>query len=298
MIGTIIGTLGSAAAQYMGGRAAAETLAIDPQDIRNQFEDLRASMPQYGVGSAWNEYLAQSKMDPAAARERQAAREQEATSTGALKSGGARAILGGLNAVQAQGSKKTAGIETRSQERKMGALGKYAGIQQGVNTYNTQQDQNLKTSEFEALSNADRYNAELQAAAEQAQWDAISSTFGAFGSLGGKTDLSTSFPGGSSFGAGAFGGGGGTLQNGYGGLTELQKLQMGWNESGGMITPGEFSHETNPIDMIKDGVKIGELTGREAVLNELQQEEVAKQSPIFRELMREFAKKAAMKAKK
>ena len=65
-----------------------------------------------------------------------------------------------------------------------------------------------------------------------------------------------------------------------------------------MITPGEFSHETNPIDMIKDGAKIGELTGGEAVLNELQQEEVAKESPIFRKFMREFAMKAARKAKK
>ena len=59
-----------------------------------------------------------------------------------------------------------------------------------------------------------------------------------------------------------------------------------------MITPGEFSHETNPIDMLKDGAKIGEMTGGEVILNPEQQEKVAKQSPIFRKLMREFAMKA------
>ena len=60
-----------------------------------------------------------------------------------------------------------------------------------------------------------------------------------------------------------------------------------------MMTPGEFSHATNPIDIMQDGAKIGEMTGGEAVLNPEQQEKVAKQSPYFRKLMREFAMKAS-----
>jgi hypothetical protein len=37
----------------------------------------------------------------------------------------------------------------------------------------------------------------------------------------------------------------------------------------GMVvkTPGEFSHQTNPIDIIQDGAKIGEMTGGEYVIN-------------------------------
>src|SRR6056300_863902 len=97
---TLLSTLGPAAAQYIGAKKAADELEIDPEDIKKQYEELRESMPQYGVGSAWNEYLAMSKQDPAAQRERQIAAEQEATSVGALKSGGARAILGGLGAAQ------------------------------------------------------------------------------------------------------------------------------------------------------------------------------------------------------
>ena len=72
---------------------------------------------------------------------------------------------------------------------------------------------------------------------------------------------------------------------------EASKLSTSW-KSGGMITPGKFSHETNPIDMLKDGAKIGEMTGGEVILNPEQQEKVAKQSPIFRKLMRKFAMKA------
>tara|TARA_R110000868_G_scaffold168236_1_gene402892 strand:- start:120 stop:836 length:717 start_codon:yes stop_codon:yes gene_type:complete len=36
-------------------------------------------------------------------------------------------------------------------------------------------------------------------------------------------------------------------------------------EEGG-VTPGEFSHKDNPIDMVQDGEKIGEATGGELIL--------------------------------
>lgn len=32
-------------------------------------------------------------------------------------------------------------------------------------------------------------------------------------------------------------------------------------------TPGEFSHRTNPIDIMKDGAKVGEMTGGEYIIN-------------------------------
>ena len=66
-------------------------------------------------------------------------------------------------------------------------------------------------------------------------------------------------------------------------------FMFGRFKKGGMTTPGEFSHETNPIDMMKDGAKIGEMTGGEAILNPEQQKKASKESPYFRKLMREFA---------
>ena len=32
-------------------------------------------------------------------------------------------------------------------------------------------------------------------------------------------------------------------------------------------TPGEFSHDTNPIDIVREGAKIGEMTGGELIFN-------------------------------
>jgi len=43
---------------------------------------------------------------------------------------------------------------------------------------------------------------------------------------------------------------------------------LGSGEQGMMVTPGEFSHDTNPIDMVaEDGTKVGEVTGGELILN-------------------------------
>ena len=51
------------------------------------------------------------------------------------------------------------------------------------------------------------------------------------------------------------------VSGGVGGLPAMDK--------GGKVreTPGEFSHDTNPIDIVRDGAKIGEMTGGELIFN-------------------------------
>lgn len=39
-------------------------------------------------------------------------------------------------------------------------------------------------------------------------------------------------------------------------------------------TPGEFSHKTNPIDIVRDGAKVGEMTGGEYIFNPTQVEKI------------------------
>ena len=53
-----------------------------------------------------------------------------------------------------------------------------------------------------------------------------------------------------------------------GGLQDLGLAKKGAkiNAEEGGVTPGEFSHEENPIDMVQDGEKIGEATGGELIL--------------------------------
>ena len=56
--------------------------------------------------------------------------------------------------------------------------------------------------------------------------------------------------------------------NGYQGLNPNKYMEEGGKieaEEGG-VTPGEFDHDSNPIDMVQDGEKIGEATGGELIL--------------------------------
>ena len=87
---------------------------------------------KYGVGQAWNQYLAASKQDKAADLERQAAQQQQASALGALQAGGAKALLGGLQGTMAQSAKTMGNIEAASQQRQQSALSQFAGVQQGA----------------------------------------------------------------------------------------------------------------------------------------------------------------------
>jgi hypothetical protein len=61
-------------------------------------------------------------------------------------------------------------------------------------------------------------------------------------------------------------------------------------EDGGMITGGKFDHKTNPIDIVKKGRKVGEMTGGEVILNPAQQQKLSKESAYFRQLLKKFNK--------
>jgi hypothetical protein len=95
----------------------------------------------------------------------------------------------------------------------------------------------------------------------------------------------------------------GGLQNIAGGLGQLgsaavygtfegkkQTPELPEMEDGGMITEGKFEHKTNPIDIIRGGKKIGEMTGGEVVLNPSQQKKLSKESAYFRGLLKKFNK--------
>ena len=64
-----------------------------------------------------------------------------------------------------------------------------------------------------------------------------------------------------------------------------------YKNEGGMMTKGSFNHKTNPIDIIQEGKKVGEMTGGEVILNPKQQKAVASQSPYFKSLLKKFNKR-------
>ncbi len=57
-------------------------------------------------------------------------------------------------------------------------------------------------------------------------------------------------------------------------LDEVEVME----EGGVQKTPGEFSHDDNPIDIVQEGAKIGEMTGGEYIFNPKQAEEMRKLS--------------------
>jgi hypothetical protein len=76
---------------------------------------------------------------------------------------------------------------------------------------------------------------------------------------------------------------------------ELEEELMGRSRTsflkeGGMVTGGKFDHKTNPIDIVKKGQKIGEMTGGEVILNPAQQQKLSKESAYFRQLLKKFNK--------
>lgn len=61
---------------------------------------------------------------------------------------------------------------------------------------------------------------------------------------------------------------------------------------GGMMTGGSFSHKTNPIDIVQDGMVVGEMTGSEYIINPTQASKIAKQSSYARNLFKIFERNA------
>jgi hypothetical protein len=62
--------------------------------------------------------------------------------------------------------------------------------------------------------------------------------------------------------------------------------------NGGMMTQGAFNHDTNPIDIVQNGQKVGEATGGEYILNPEQAASIAKQSSYAKKLFKKFERNA------
>ena len=302
---SLITLLGPQLAKFIGGRAAAKSQEVDKTRVKSQFDKLGKDLPQFSVGSAFKEYLNLARQDPAADLQRQIAAEQEASNIGALKSGGAKALLGGLGASNRQAARTRMGIEAGSQKRLQDALAAFGAQEQAVQNKNVALQQQLAAAEFQALRGADARNRALQAQRIGATANLVG------GLLGSAGDIVNAFTSGSGsqpsttsqqdlanytstlpLSAQSGSGMGSTFsQFNLDGTFNLDGDPTTGNgmRKGGMITEGAFSHETNPIDIMQDGAKVGEMTGGEAILNPEQQKKVAKQSPYFRKLMREFA---------
>jgi hypothetical protein len=228
--------------------------------------------PMYQMSGAYDKYLAMAKQDPLGDFMRQQAAANQATSIGALKSGGAKSIMGGLGNVQQQSFADQAGIAGRSAQNLQNAMLTYGQAEQGIMNRNVGQ----KEKRLDAITQAEVYKKEAKDAARQALFAAgeQAATLGA-GLYDKMKGLSK--PDGTTAG-GITGGGNADVAEilrrlGVNGLDDQSIMgKTFFGKNGGRIekTPGQFSHQNNPIDIVRKGKKIGEMTGGEYVLNPAQ----------------------------
>lgn len=170
-------------------------------------------------------------------------------SVGALGAAGGRALLGGIQGVQAQADRSKLDLLQQQQQdilraQQISARGSEAEI--GRQMQREQQDLAQKQL--------------AQQQAQQAVGAGLGNIFGALGSFGEQQAYMKGMEG---FGSGK---------------DDFKKGKFS-KENGGVIkTPGSFSHENNPIDVIQNGTKIAEMTGGEYIFNPTQSKKLMSMS--------------------
>ena len=243
--------MASGISSALGAKGQAEAERIRAQQAIKQGRELSSSAlaarGEYGLGPSYSELRQLVMQDPTSDYLRQQAQRQEAGQLEALQAGGARALLGGTQAVAQSSMDRLAQIAAEEQQRRARGLEAVGSAEQRV------AEQRLSDARtdlalgrgLEAEGLAQKYGAEdLARSGRQAMIQAGIQAAGGIAT-------------GATAGQGKFDG----LD------PELLKLFM---EDGGLVrgkTPGEFSHDENPIDIMQDGQKIGEMTGGEGVVS-------------------------------
>jgi hypothetical protein len=170
---------------------------------------------------------------------------QEA-SAGAMKalSSDPRALAGALTGIQRTEASGRMAMQEQDLQRELAAKGNLANLEQSALDTNTGFRRNLGYEKFQRNIDAERMakqNIETLMDRRSDAW----------------TDIA--------------GGVLGAAQSAFMPLLDTTSgfKAVGMNEKGSKVqkTPGEFSHKTNPIDIMKDGMKVGEMTGGEYIIN-------------------------------
>lgn len=250
----------------------------------------------YGLGSTYRKYLDMAMQDPTADLRRQQEERRQASNLGALQSGGARALLGGLQAQSQGAADRMNQISADEAARRASAFSTVGQAEQRVLENKARfADRDLMSARSLAGQGlAGQFRASQ--ARKQVGNDLL---------IGGVEAL------GQAAGAGLFGTGGGGSMNAVDGFNNATPAEQAFfmdpenqammsslssfMKEGGKVekTPGEFSHESNPIDIMQEGAKIGEMTGGEYVINPEQARKIAQQSKFASQLFKKFDKKSS-----
>jgi hypothetical protein len=165
-----------------------------------------------------------------------------------------RNVLAGVQALEGQAAKQRTGLLGMQQQAKTRAMENLAREQQMAETQRLGvAESELKGIQAEKAAGTQNIFGGIEDIASGI--GQMSPSGGAGGGTGGGTGGTPKLDG-SLFGSG-----------GYQGLNPNKYSEEGAKISkDGGVTPGEFDHSTNKIDMVQDGEKIGEATGGELIL--------------------------------
>ena len=254
----------TAGAQYLSGRKEAKKAEAREEEI------LSAGIPKMETPQEYFDLYMKAKENKGAQLATAQAQQGMADTAMALQAGGSRALIGGLSAAQRRTDTTIAGIGAQAQQQELSALEGLAGAQMRTGMMNTQIGAQNYMNELGTARNAYQAGRAMQSSAI----DNMAAV--------GQAAISTY--------------GDSNYMDKYGDSGILQYFG-----EDGMKTPGEFSHDNNPIDLVRNGEKIGEATGGEYIFNPEQSEKMKKlaseeKSPLAKYVMgllTKFDKKAA-----
>ena len=253
----VLGAAISAGTGLITGTIDAIRGAEEREDLLDEEKRLRATAPTIETPAAFRQAVKDSYDRGLLEQQNKLAQQALGTSVEALGQAGGRALLGGIGGATQRFGQQTQQAALAQAEKQSQALARLAAAEERTGVRKEQRFQ-TDLRRTQALTDAARKR-------EQAGYGALAGgAAGALGILGtaGLTqgaDQSFGQSLGKLLGAGA---GGGGLS-----LADLQRLLNTKEKGGVMRTKGEFSHDSNPIDLVQNGEKVGEATGGEYIFN-------------------------------
>jgi gas vesicle protein len=259
LVGGIIGGIAGLGQAIYGG--------IEANKAKKEMERIQKTAPDLNAPistpseyfKAYKEAYDQDIMN----RQMESIKSGLAGTTEALAGAGGRALLGGIGAATQQAQRQTQGIADIQQQRQAEALQGLAAAQERTRGL---QENRLGMKEA-------RFQNQLQMA-QGARDAAVQTIAGGIGNIG-----SAAIYGFDDTDFGGYNNPDPTRQGFSKKARDLRKAdRLAAMEEGGKVmkTPGEFSHKTNPIDIMRNGKKIAEATGGEYIFNPKQMSNIKK----------------------
>lgn len=271
-LGAILGVAG-AVSDIVSGFIDYDTGKKEARAREQEIANLRASAPSLETPAAFRQATKDAYDRTLLESQQREINRQLGTSVGALQQAGGRALLGGIGAATQQAAvagQAAAGAQAKTQLEALSQLGR-AELQ-------TQQ---LKERRYQTELASQR---QMKQQAEQAAGAGLGT---AIAGIGGAGMLGTGMLGG--FGEEVkesllFDGTNINKKTGADAFTPKKfadslnlKAPKIFGKKGAVVkTDGEFSHETNPIDLVQNGQKVGEATGGEYIFNPEQSKKMKK----------------------